>query len=142
MTLYPGLGLPLRHYPREEETFYPLGLHPNCNDSHSVLLLVREVAMMKIMEQLTDKENWHNLIFNDEVVNQWRKESLERRNRDYWRQAIANGGVDPSNFVGRPSGIVDVSTFDYVCLTIGDSDVQDANRTSVSKSFGIKQITL
>lgn len=129
MALYPGLGLPLRHYPRQDK-FYPLGLHTDCDNSHSSLLPVREVAMMNIMEQLTDKENWHKLIFNDEIVNQWRKEALEQPNRVYWKQATDNKGADAVDNVQRPPGIMDIATFDYVCLVFEGSGVQDANRTS------------
>lgn len=74
--------------------------------------------MMNIMEQLTDKENWHNMIFNDEVVDQWRKEALEQPNRVYWKQATDNKGSDAVDCVPRPPGIVDVPTFDYVCLAL------------------------
>lgn len=124
MTLYPGLGLPLRYYPpeydpREDHKFYPLGQHAHCCDSHSALLPVREVAMMNIMEQLTDKENWHKMVFNDEIVNQWRKEALEKPNRVYWKQATDNKVLDVGDWVPRPPGIVDAATFDYVCLAIG-----------------------
>ncbi|KAM0457489.1 hypothetical protein ACHAO4_003289 [Trichoderma viride] len=125
MTLYPGLGLPLRYYPleyapREDDKFYPLGLHANCYDSCSALLPVREVAMMNIMEQLTDKENWHNMIFNDEVVDQWRKEALEQPNRVYWKQATDNKGSDAVDCVPRPPGIMDVPTFDYCVKELRD----------------------
>ncbi|PON27079.1 hypothetical protein TGAM01_v204027 [Trichoderma gamsii] len=118
MTLYPGLGLPLRHYPleydpREDHKFYPLGQHAHCCDSHSALLPVREVAMMNIMEQLTDKENWHNLVFNDEIVNEWRKEALEKPNRVYWKEATDKGPDARDWEVRRPRGIVDAATFDY-----------------------------
>ncbi|KAK1241145.1 hypothetical protein MKX08_001119 [Trichoderma sp. CBMAI-0020] len=113
MALYPGLGLPLRYYPQEDEKFYPLGLHSNCHDSCSALLPVREVAMMNIMEQLTDKENWHNMIFNEEIVDQWRKEALEQPNRVYWKQATDGKGHDAVDWVPRPPSIMDVPTFDY-----------------------------
>ncbi|EHK50299.1 conserved hypothetical protein [Trichoderma atroviride IMI 206040] len=69
---------------------------------------------MNIMEQLTDKENWHNMIFNDEIVNQWRKEALEQPNRVYWKQATDNKGADACiDYLPRPPGIMDVPTFDY-----------------------------
>ncbi|KAL7924524.1 hypothetical protein ACQKWADRAFT_270273 [Trichoderma austrokoningii] len=113
MALYPGLGLPLRHYPREYGKFYPLGIHTNCIDTDSALLPVREVAMMNIMEQLTDKENWHVMIFNDEIVDQWRKEALQQPNRVYWKQATDNRGADAIDGVRRPPGIMDATTFDY-----------------------------
>lgn len=119
MALYPGLGLPLRHYPRDFEKYYPLGIE--ASDGCSAVLPVREVAMMNIMEQLTDKENWHIMAFDDEIVDQWRKEALERPNRVYWKQATDNKGVDAVDWVRRPPGIMDVATFDYVCLAVEKS---------------------
>ncbi|KAL7906919.1 hypothetical protein GGI35DRAFT_457226 [Trichoderma velutinum] len=113
MAPYPGLGLPLRQYPRDGKRFYPLGLHANCSDSHSALLPVREVAMMNIMERLTDKENWYKMIFDDEIVKQWREEALEHPNILYWKQATDNKGANAIDDVRRPPAIMDAATFDY-----------------------------
>lgn len=123
MAPYPGLGLPLRHYPRDETTFYPLGLHIHSWASRSAMLPVREVAMMNIMERLTDKKDWHKKIFNEEVVKKWRKEALEHPNKLYWKQATDNKGADALWGVRRPPGIVDTATFDYVCLPFGSSGI-------------------
>ncbi|EHK15597.1 uncharacterized protein TRIVIDRAFT_37955 [Trichoderma virens Gv29-8] len=113
MTPYPGLGLPLRQYPRDGKRFYPLGLHAECVDSNSALLPVREVAMMNIMERLTDKENWHKMIFDDEIVKQWREEALKHPNKLYWKQATDNKGANAINDVRRPPAIMDTATFGY-----------------------------
>ncbi|KAM0253647.1 hypothetical protein ACHAQJ_007159 [Trichoderma viride] len=113
MTLYPGLGLPLRHYPKDDTTLYPLGLHAHCPDSESAMLPVREVAMMNLMERLTDKEDWQKKIFNEEIVKEWRKEALEHPNKLYWKQATDNKGADAVGGVRRPPGIMDTATFDY-----------------------------
>lgn len=130
MAPYPGLGLPLRQYPQDGKRFYPLGLHADCSDSDSALLPVREVAMMNIMERLTDKKNWHEMIFNDEIVRQWRKEALEHPNILYWKQATDNKGANAIDDVRRPPAIMDAATFDYVCLTLESPDLRYANCTS------------
>ena len=73
---YPGLGLPLRHNEQDEYGFYPIGAHGSCYGSDSDIITVRELAMMDIMDKLTDKEHWHEKVFNEEIVAKWRKEAL------------------------------------------------------------------
>lgn len=52
---YPGLGLPLREL-NEKESF-PIGAHGSCDTAITQPLPVRELAMMSVMESLTDKVN-------------------------------------------------------------------------------------
>lgn len=63
---YPGLGLPLLHEKREGDAF-PLGTHGDCYGGLSELVSVRELAMMAIMDQLTDKPEWHRKVFDEDV---------------------------------------------------------------------------
>lgn len=35
--------------------YYPLGIHPNCDGNQSMIITVREVAMMLVIDRLTDK---------------------------------------------------------------------------------------
>ncbi|KAK3311855.1 hypothetical protein B0H66DRAFT_584262 [Apodospora peruviana] len=81
---YPGIDLPLRYFPQKYEypddpdqsmKFY-IGGHPDFDESWSNLLPVREVAMMILVDRLTDKPNWHDKVFNDEIVAKWRNEAL------------------------------------------------------------------
>ncbi|OBS18954.1 hypothetical protein FPOA_10678 [Fusarium poae] len=74
--LYPGLGLDLRHHEQEGDEIYPLGIHYNCWGSASEMLLVREVAMMIVMNQLTEKPDWHIKVFNDTISEKWIDEAL------------------------------------------------------------------
>jgi len=72
---YPGIDVPLR------ETMggsYSIGSHPNSGSETSPMLQVREVAMMGLMDRLTDKPNWHEKIFNDEIVSKWRQEAMSQ----------------------------------------------------------------
>jgi hypothetical protein len=143
MPNYPGLGLELLHYPRDKEEFYPVGAHSHCEDSDSHLLPVREVAMMLIMDQLTDKPDWHKKVFDDDIVAKWRKEALEYPDKLLWRHATAgkstpgvefededdegaeenehdNGfPITRENYGGlRPlKGIMSDATFTYVCTS-------------------------
>lgn len=41
-----------------------------------MLLPVREVAMMAVMDQLTDKPDWHRKVFDPEIVSKWKSESM------------------------------------------------------------------
>ncbi|KFA80118.1 hypothetical protein S40288_04635 [Stachybotrys chartarum IBT 40288] len=53
----------------QSEVFYSSGMHPAYEGFHSEALCIREVAMMKMMEMATDKENWHIDVFNDSDIN-------------------------------------------------------------------------
>lgn len=99
MQRYPGLKLPLREFNNGGKEFYPLGMHGNCFGATSDILPVREVAMMAIMEQLTDKESWEKKIFDDVIIAKWRKEALEYPDLLLWR--LATGGKVPN---GRANG--------------------------------------
>lgn len=57
---YPGLGMNLRyHNYHHEGEIYPTAIHYNSVGAESDMLLVREAAMMIVMNQLTDKPDWH-----------------------------------------------------------------------------------
>ncbi|KAM5345135.1 hypothetical protein ACJ41O_010997 [Fusarium nematophilum] len=74
---YPGLGLDIRHDDsNDRDVTYPIGIHHNCYGSESEMLLVREVAMMMVMESLTDKPDWHVKVFDDEIASKWKAEAL------------------------------------------------------------------
>jgi len=128
MPNYPGFGLPLRHYPREGG-HYPIGAHGNCWGANSDIVPIRELAMMSIMDRLTDKDDWHKKVFDDEIVSKWRAEALaipdeqfcmlaKRDRYQYWDE---DGNVNVQD--GRDAhdaeplkGIMTTNTFDCVCL--------------------------
>lgn len=56
---YSGFGLPLRYFPEVQRTYryegsYPLGIHQQNSGCNSGMIQVREVAMMSVMDRLTD----------------------------------------------------------------------------------------
>ncbi|PTB75248.1 hypothetical protein M440DRAFT_1439803 [Trichoderma longibrachiatum ATCC 18648] len=53
---------------------YPIGM-PQARASGSAILPIREVAMMLLMEKLTDKPNWHEKVFDEAIVDKWRQEA-------------------------------------------------------------------
>ena len=85
---YPGLGLPLRTWEWRNYGFYPIGSHSNCYGSDSDIITVRELAMMDIMEKLTDKVDWHKKVFDDAVIAKWRKEALSIPDDHFWQLAV------------------------------------------------------
>ena len=128
MHRYPGLGLPLRYNGSDDASFYPIGAHEACKGAKSDLLPVREVAMMNIMEKLTDKHNWDKKVFNDLIVSKWREEALEIPDGDLWDLATS-GKYQHYNEDGSVTlrvhysmqgvlplrGILTERTFDHVC---------------------------
>ncbi|KAF2628312.1 hypothetical protein BU25DRAFT_420802 [Macroventuria anomochaeta] len=85
--LYPGLGLPLREYNRDD--IFPIGAHGGCYAATTDPLPVREVAMMSVMESLTDKPDWHVKVYNEEIVAKWRAEALSIPNTHWWDLATS-----------------------------------------------------
>ncbi|EUC33067.1 hypothetical protein COCCADRAFT_97087 [Bipolaris zeicola 26-R-13] len=84
---YPGFGRPLRILDNSRFPFYPIGAHVDCTGTESELVPVRELAMMDVMEKLTDKENWHRKVFDEDIVAKWRKEALAVPDADFWTLA-------------------------------------------------------
>lgn len=131
MTKYPGLGLELRHFPQGNYGTYPLGIHGNCYGGDSDLLPVREVAMLAIMDKLTDKSEWHKKVFDDNIVARWRKEALEYPDDLLWKLATggkvsnrwASAGQDTdgpdwgTNRLKPLKSIMSTEAFEYVSIT-------------------------
>ena len=127
---YPGLGLDLRHNPEGERDsigYHPIGAHGSCPNAHSDLLPIREVAMLSIMDRLTDKVDWHTKVFDDSIVSKWREEAMaisdQQFNHIATRDKSRNWDVDESLDYSYPSGpqplagIMTTNTFDVVSKT-------------------------
>jgi hypothetical protein len=131
---YPGLGLPLRHNEQDNYGFYPIGAHGSCYGSESDLLAVRELAMMMVMDRLTDKPEWHKKVFDDTIIAKWREEALAIPDEELWKLSVSGkaqqfeeGGVTLrddwfSEQNGKPpiENIMDEDAFDFVrrnCVT-------------------------
>jgi hypothetical protein len=125
---YPGLGLPLRQVSEDLYGHYPIGAHGSCYGSASGLLPIRELAMMSIMDRLTDKDDWQKKVFDDEIVSKWREEALaipdeqfmHLATRDKSQQWDENGKLsvyDDYRFgqVRPLKGIMTTNAFNYVC---------------------------
>lgn len=116
---YPGLGLSLRMASgaHSETGHYALGIHPRCRGSNSDLLQVREVAMMRIMDMLTDKPDWHVKVFDDAIVSKWCQEALEYPKEELWHIATGDkmSRQTPAMFrFAIPEDILNQPAIEYV----------------------------
>jgi hypothetical protein len=86
--LYPGINIDLRHridvrrspFPREwpANAFYPVAISGESASVITPVLQIREVAMMILMDKLTDKDRWYDKIHDPAVVGKWRREAREQ----------------------------------------------------------------
>ena len=118
---YPGLGLPLREYSpsASDFPFFPIGAHGSCRGSRSLPLPVREVAMMSVMESLTDKPDWHIKVNDDSIVSKWRAEALAMPNMHWWQLACNDEKrirLTDGKHVKIPEDIMSRNSFDCVSL--------------------------
>ncbi|KAF3769013.1 hypothetical protein M406DRAFT_250309 [Cryphonectria parasitica EP155] len=81
--------------------------------SFSKVLPVREVAMMAIMDQLTDKPEWHHEVFDRSIVDKWREEALAVPDSEWMKIAAERREDGPGGVNGWE--IVDAKTFD-LCI--------------------------
>ncbi|TFK24949.1 hypothetical protein FA15DRAFT_618654 [Coprinopsis marcescibilis] len=80
----PGLGRPVDYVPTKDDPLYigdafPTALAMSDISSRAILPLttVREFNMLRFMNAITDKENWHVKILDDEVANKWKAEAIQ-----------------------------------------------------------------
>ncbi|KZM20738.1 hypothetical protein ST47_g8140 [Ascochyta rabiei] len=123
---YPGLELPLREDARIDDAFFPIGAHGSCWGANFDPLSVRELAMMSIMESLTDEPDWHVKINDENVVSKWRTGALSIPNKHWWGLATgakrqhweADGYVNlyperVDGWIKVPDGIMSEDAFDF-----------------------------
>lgn len=110
---YPGLGLDLRTS-FDNSSHYPMAAQPNSSDHKSQVLPVRELAMMNVMDKLTDKPDWHKKIFDDTIVTKWRKEALAIPNDQFWKELVDHDWYTSDIVI--PDDLMDSEVLDYVCV--------------------------
>jgi hypothetical protein len=126
MYQYPGLGLPLRYNPQYDYDFYPHGARNHGSQSH--LIFVRELAMMDVMDKLTDKPDWHKKVFDAEIIEKWEKEALAIPDDEFYKMAAAakSRWSDVRDFFDKETeGIKNESAFRYVrvmCVNLEGGD--------------------
>ncbi|AEO69667.1 uncharacterized protein THITE_2091161 [Thermothielavioides terrestris NRRL 8126] len=116
---YPGVDLPLRFLEQEGVAgvdFYRVGCFRGILGAESELLQVREVAMMILMDRLTDKPNWHVDVFDDAIVARWRDEALSQDERPMYRE-ILDGKELP---MPKRTRLISPEAFDYCIAELRD----------------------
>lgn len=86
----PGFGLPLNFIPSKEDdrgarVLFKNALNDNDLDSGSVqlrLTTLREFTMLHLMNQITDKPDWHRKVFEQDIVSKWKSEALTAPDKD------------------------------------------------------------
>ncbi|KAK1751543.1 hypothetical protein QBC47DRAFT_454790 [Echria macrotheca] len=124
---------PIQREPRceklEREGEYNSGFRTDYWNAHSDMILVREVAMMQVMETITDKPDWHINIFDHETAMQWEQEALDRSNNHYWRtcsnfhdRCWKTDDADGTSSVGvvEPPGILDQDVVKWCTAELRD----------------------
>lgn len=125
---YPGWNKDLRWTDQRSgerrDATYPMGIHYNCHGAESEMLLMREVAIMLVMDRLTDKPDWHVKVFNDEIADKWRQEALAWPNDDLYNRIInvstwpnMNEDMLSRWFPTKPKDILNKESVDYVCAS-------------------------
>ncbi|KAK0704572.1 hypothetical protein B0H67DRAFT_498283 [Lasiosphaeris hirsuta] len=111
---YPGVGLPLRDASLDD--FSPIGAHPRCPDAQTELLQIREIAMLNLMDRLTDKPNWHEKVFDDQIVARWRDEALTQPEDGIYAQIIEGRQSGKELPMPTRTRIISPHAFDY-CIS-------------------------
>ncbi|KAF5680020.1 hypothetical protein FHETE_562 [Fusarium heterosporum] len=71
-----AISLKYRCHDRGGKGFsYPTAIDSKSHNT-SEMLLVREVAMMIVMDRLTDKPDWHLKVYDDTITDKWIQEAL------------------------------------------------------------------
>jgi hypothetical protein len=119
MYKYPGLGLPLRYNPNHDYGYYANSA--SLHGSESELIFVRELAMMDVMDKLTDKLDWHKKVFDDAIVERWKKEALEIPDATLYHLATTGKlrwGESEDDIDSKPEGILNPTAFHYVSICL------------------------
>jgi hypothetical protein len=104
---YPGVNLPLRCWVKG----FRMGSCEGVEGASSDLLPMREVAMMLLMDRLTDKPNWHEKVFDDAIVAKWRAEALTQPEDDVYNEIVAEKRIP----MPKRTRLITEAAFDYVC---------------------------
>jgi hypothetical protein len=78
----------LRSYD-QDHALHPIVARFENLGSLSLPLIVRELAMMDVMDKITDKPDWHKKVFDDNIVSKWRKEALAIPDEELFKLATS-----------------------------------------------------
>ncbi|KAJ2919064.1 hypothetical protein MD484_g1331, partial [Candolleomyces efflorescens] len=88
----PGIGKPLDYVPTPEDPLYvggqlptalltavkssQQGLERGLQQAYLPITTVREFVMLRFMNSVTDKQDWDKKVFDSEIIEKWRSESV------------------------------------------------------------------
>ncbi|KAH7110511.1 hypothetical protein B0J13DRAFT_489695 [Dactylonectria estremocensis] len=72
----PGFGLPLAHMPAKQDRF-PILIGDPEQDWAAATLLIREVCMLRLVEEITNKPEWWKKIREPNIATKWKDEALD-----------------------------------------------------------------
>jgi hypothetical protein len=99
---FPGYGLPLSFgIDNKRRQPFLLGLH--AKDWQSRTLTNREVCMLKLEEDITNKHEWWEKVLNPDIVSKWKQEALQMP----WASYQHNG-----EFTSKMEDVVSANSFD------------------------------
>ncbi|KID88648.1 hypothetical protein MAJ_11046, partial [Metarhizium majus ARSEF 297] len=78
----PGYGLPLNYLPPRKERF-PVLMGDRNKDWKATTLLIREVCMLKFMEDITNKPEWWRKVCDPNIAARWKHEVLSLNWTEY-----------------------------------------------------------
>ncbi|KAK8932291.1 hypothetical protein VCV18_000825 [Metarhizium anisopliae] len=78
----PGYGLPLNYLPPRKERF-PVLMGDRNKDWKATTLLIREVCMLKFMEDITNKPEWWRKVCDPNIAARWKQEVLSLNWAEY-----------------------------------------------------------
>lgn len=73
--MLPGFGQPLEWMPAYNKRF-PVTITNEGLEWTARALLIRELCMLKVIEEITEKPDWSNNVRNGHVTTSWKKEVL------------------------------------------------------------------
>lgn len=62
---------------------FPVLIGDDNYDWKAATLLIREVCMLKFVEEITNKAQWWEKVFNPQVAEKWKQEALEMNWKEY-----------------------------------------------------------
>ncbi|KAL7941279.1 hypothetical protein V8C42DRAFT_335271 [Trichoderma barbatum] len=133
----PGFGLPLGYMPPKEERF-PVLIGVHSYDWKAATLLIREVCMLKFMEEVTNKTQWCEKVFNPNIANKWKEEALQMQWEEYrthadFTPAMADACIDELRKKAdlfKRTGLIAI--YDYSsCVIKSDSLIHEKLRNAL-----------
>ncbi|KAM0472563.1 hypothetical protein ACHAPX_008720 [Trichoderma viride] len=133
----PGLGLPLRYMPPRDQRF-PVLIGAEGYDWKAATLLIREVCMLKFVEEITNKAQWWEKVFDAQIAEKWKQEALQMNWKEYrnyadFTPAMADACINELRIKAdlfTKTGLIPI--FDYSsCVIKSESLVPDSLRNAL-----------